>query len=534
MAPDLAHSASRPFAFLVSTTPCARVIRSNLGSAAYSYYFVLEALAPVLEELGVWRLIDQPASSLPFAAAAAESQGYRPIHLAINPPQDCYFSPAVPNVILPFWEFPDLPAEDFDSDTRQNWVRACRPASLVLAACEFTARAFERSGLHCPVAVVPVPLDPACFALPDWTPDRSWSIVCRHESWGGDSDHGAAVESAAPGDSSHDQQTIPLRSRAWNAARDRFRQAAKRMDPRDVHKIMRVKRGLDRLRGKSPAKIAYLGLRAGYRRQIRPWLSDEGVERMTRAKEGVLRALGRESVSVDPPPATKMLTLSGLIYTSFLNIGDRRKNWADLLTAFVLAFRDRSDVTLVLKLATSPRREPHEIKILKDYHEKLGIDHRCRIVVITEFLNEEQLAGLYEISTYYVNSSHAEGACLPLMRALAGGRPAIAPAHTAMADYMDDAVGFVVRSHAEPAFWPQDPRMKMITTRDRLVWSDLFGNFLESARVAAEEPERYATLATASRDRMTKHASREVVAAALREALRAIPEQSGDRFSWAS
>jgi glycosyltransferase involved in cell wall biosynthesis len=306
------------------------------------------------------------------------------------------------------------------------------------------------------------------------------------------------------------------------------------MDPRDVHKIMQLKRGVEKLKGKSPAKIAYLGLRATYRKHMRPWLSNEAIERMTRAKERALRALGREGATVDPPAPTSVLSLSGLVYTSFLNIGDRRKNWADMLTAFLLAFRDRADVTLVLKLATSPKREPHEIKIVKDRVETLGIRHLCRIVLITEFLNEDQLSGLHDVTTYYVNTSHAEGACLPLMRALAGGRPAIAPDHTAMADYMSSDVGFVIRSAPEPTFWPQDPQMKLVTTRYRLIWSDLHDAFLESARIAEREPWRYAEMAQAARDRMAAHASRDVTTQALQRALSLLPATSQEAFGWAS
>ena len=122
----------RPVAFLVSTTPCARSISEHMGSAAYSYYFVVEALAPVLETFGTWRLIDHPESRLAFAAAKARADGFRPVHLAINPLQDVYLSPAVPNVVFPFWEFPDLPTRDFGFDTRQNWARTSRPAARSL------------------------------------------------------------------------------------------------------------------------------------------------------------------------------------------------------------------------------------------------------------------------------------------------------------------------------------------------------------------------------------------------------------------
>src|SRR5579883_1864299 len=127
----------RPFAFLVSTTGCARDIEHHMGSAAYSYAFVLDALAPLLDQLGTWRLIDHPESRLPFAAARAAADGYRPVHLALNPPQDCYLTPALPNVIFPFWEFPDIPNRDFLYDTRQDWTSVCRSADLIITACQF-------------------------------------------------------------------------------------------------------------------------------------------------------------------------------------------------------------------------------------------------------------------------------------------------------------------------------------------------------------------------------------------------------------
>ena len=45
------------------------------GRPAYSYYFVVEALAPVLETFGTWRLIDHPESRLAFAAREGRGRG---------------------------------------------------------------------------------------------------------------------------------------------------------------------------------------------------------------------------------------------------------------------------------------------------------------------------------------------------------------------------------------------------------------------------------------------------------------------------
>src|SRR4029079_14909084 len=135
-------------------------------------------------------------------------------------------------------------------------------------------------------------------------------------------------------------------------------------------------------------------------------------------------------------------------------------------------------------LVTNPVREHHEVGLLCKRYQELGIGHRCRVVVITEFLNNDQMNDLMKFTTYYVNTSHAEGACLPLQQALAGGRPGLAPAHSAMADYMDDTVGFVIESHPEPSPWPHDPERRLETYWHRLVWSRLREAFVTSSEVA--------------------------------------------------
>ncbi len=61
--------------------------------------------------------------------------------------------------------------------------------------------------------------------------------------------------------------------------------------------------------------------------------------------------------------------------------------------------------------------------------------------MITDFLTDQQMGELMRVTTYYVNTSKAEGACLPLQQSLAAGRPSIAPNHTAMADFMTTVVG---------------------------------------------------------------------------------------------
>jgi glycosyltransferase involved in cell wall biosynthesis len=479
--------AGRPFAFLVSTTACARDIRQNMGNADYSYVFVLNALKPILEPLGTWKLVPNPESSLAYQASRAWAEGYRPVHLSLNPPQNAYLTPAVPTVMFPFWEFPQIPDRNFGYDTRQNWARMCRHADLVLTACRFTAEAFRGAGIDCPVEVVPVPLAPESFRVPDWDPAGSWTLSCRHTTFGPsadaqDGEHGGSV-SAPP--------------------------------------APRWKRGL---------RAGYRRIHGVYKNRVRRWISDEAANKIFQTKNALLRR-----AAYQPPvlPSTP-LTLRGLVYTSIFNLGDRRKNVEDMLTAFLSAFRDRPDATLVLKLATNPKREYYELKELGALYARLNIRHDCRVVVITDYLTEEQLGELMRVTTFYLNASRAEGACLPVQEAMAAGRPALAPRHTAMADYMDDEAGFVVASHPEATFWPHDSEHRYDSTWHRLVWSDLRDRLLESARVAEDDPARYRRLSAAARERMAGHASRAVATEALRRALEQLPESEPGAHSWAA
>ncbi len=76
--PRNVRSDAGTYEFFVSTTGCAGDLKRHLGSADYSYGFVLRALAPALEALGSWRLIELPESRLPYLAEQTRAQGASP------------------------------------------------------------------------------------------------------------------------------------------------------------------------------------------------------------------------------------------------------------------------------------------------------------------------------------------------------------------------------------------------------------------------------------------------------------------------
>jgi glycosyltransferase involved in cell wall biosynthesis len=423
---------------------------------------VLRALGPVLEELGSWRRIERPESRLPYLAERSRAEGRRPVHLILHPAHQANFVGGVPNVLFPFWEFPRIPDRDFGHETRQNWKRMSRGADLIVCACELTARAFREAGVGCPVEVVPVPVDSAAFAVPGWDEGRSWTVSGRMLVL----DSGACAPPAPFG-------SIPEDAGWMLRARHRFNCEAQR------------------------------------------WLNDRAFHRLQAVKRRVLRRPEPE-----PPllPASE-ITLSGLIYLSVFNPSDLRKNLEDLLTAFLRAFHDRGDVTLVLKLATSRVAEHKDIAAIRKIRSKFGPGCRARIVLLTEYLDDGQMLGLMGVSTFYVNASRAEGACLPLQQALAAGRPAIAPGHTSMADYVRPDSAFLIGSDPEPTHWPHDPEKRIETVWHRISWADLRDRFVESSRLVEGDRAGYERMSQAARDSMAGYAERDVVVGRLRRAL---------------
>ncbi|GIW87325.1 MAG: hypothetical protein KatS3mg108_1649 [Isosphaeraceae bacterium] len=442
-----------PLRLLVSTS--AGVDRAaTLGHADYSYGFVLEAYVPVLERLGRVHRLDRPESRLLPLAERALLAGERPIHLAFAPLHKVYLTPGVPTIAFPFWEFPDLPNRPFGTDTRQDWTRMARYLDGIAVACQMMGRALERHARG-PVAVVPVPLRASWFDLEDWRPDRTEVLECKHLRFEGTLERRLATE----------------RSRAGLA-----RSIARR------------------------AKSVY----ADY---VWPRLSPRQRAFVHRLARGTVRRdLERHS-----PLERRPLVLGGIVFTSVFNLLDERKNPRDLLTAFLLEFKTRSDATLVLKLTSCPATEAEVVRRLNQLYRSLGIEHRCRVVAILDYLDDAQMAALMRATTAYVNASLAEGACLPLQDAMASGRPVVAPDHTAMADYIDQEVGCVVGSSAEPTHWPHDPERRIETSWRRINWESLRYGLREVAWAAEYDRRRYARWSQAARKRIGELASAEVV-----------------------
>jgi len=184
-----------------------------------------------------------------------------------------------------------------------------------------------------------------------------------------------------------------------------------------------------------------------------------------------------------------------ILYTSIFNPKDGRKNWEDIITAFVYAFREDAGATLLIKITYHELNELYEdifTFLIQLYPFK------CRLMFIHGFLSDEQYQQLLLHSHFVVNASRGEGQCLPLMEFMSSGVPAIAPANTAMAEYIDGTNAFIVESSPELTFWPHDPRQLFRTLWHQVNWESLFNAFRESADVYRNSPDVYQRMATAA------------------------------------
>lgn len=443
-------------ALIVSSLYTAAEMGDRIGREAYSYRFVYQAFAPLLERWARTTEITQAESRLDYAIHQARGQGQEPIHLSFLPLHLLYLTQHARTVAFPFWEFPDLPNSDFANNPRNNWVRLADRLGLILTACTFTRDAFRRAGVQTPVEVVPVPIRNEYFGVSPWT--------------------GGEVKLACPA------YVFPEPAPATPAANPW-----------------------------APVRLGDLPLRARlrsvYKSYIKPRLRPKIDKYLTLAARGIaaMRQARHEDIRVPfaPRPA---LDLKGIVYTTILNPFDPRKNWQDLLSAFVLALGDRDDATLVVKLVVCPQLAAAALNGMIGYYQGLGVAHRCRVAFVAEYLSAEQMVTLARGSTYYLNTARAEGACLPLQDFLAAGRPGVAPTHTAMADYFDDAIGFPLSASLEPAAWPHDPESRLTTRWHRLDWQALYEQLQQSYRIARDQPGRYQALATKGRARMLEFA----------------------------
>ena len=482
-------------------------ISQSLGRPEYSYYFVLKAYRPVLESLGRVHVVASTAEvdTLYQQLLAA---GEDSVFLSFTPPQKTPVDLQCPTICVVAWEFDSIPDEQWDNDPRQDWTQMLARQGRVITLSSHTARAIRRAmGEDFPVLVLPTPLWENFAAI------RQQHVPAPVNPGATLAIKGCIFDSHTLGLSA--DALIPTPLTAEQEAALAAELEAARPPPLTLKRRLVIARhylrlwalDLGRQQAEPLPRVKFLhnwyweGLRDLVPENLHGWL-----EQRLPAICGPQPLPVIEPPPLDLPDTTSVVEtrVDGVVYVTVFNPKDGRKNWHQLITAFCWAFRETPDATLVLKITQND---------LASYYSELMTllaqltPFACRVVVMHGYLDDAQYAGLYQAASFYVNASRCEGLCLPLMEFMSSGKPVIAPDHTAMEDYIDESVAFVVGSSEELTIWPQDTRIIYRTLRYRPDWGSLKNAYERSYRMAKAQPQDYQRMSAAAVQRMHDYCS---------------------------
>ena len=506
---------------LVHSSYNARSIAGGLGKAEYSYYFVMAGFLPALRQLGTVVEINDPEREADAIFDACQRKNEPCVLLCFAPPYQVPITLRCPTIPVIAWEFTTIPCEAWGDDPRNDWRVVFAHCGRVITLSRHTARLVQDAmGPKFPVFAIPTATYDA-FANPAATsPPVLAGREIRFQGFLFDSAADGRFADALIGPSAGGAFVVPTPGSP--ILENNPSVLPERADPNPTPSIPR-RRGV---RERVSLTVQYL--RAWYRDVVRDVLPGPLTRLVSLGGRSLYRAyrlalpLPVPGTSPPPPPSPEQVwpehtvTLNGVVYASVLSPQDGRKNWHDLLSGFLWTFRENPGATLILKLPLTGglNAYPAMRALLARF-----APFQCRVVLLAGFLEDAEYKPFVQAATYYVNTSYGEGLCLPLMEFLSAGKPAIAPDHTAMADYITPSNAFVLCASLEHNVWPHDPRDIFTTMRYRLNWQSLASAFEASYLSAITNDKRYTAMSAAAQTTMRNFCSADVVREALADAL---------------
>lgn len=469
--------------FLVYTKYNSDTIRDSIGESEYSYYYVLKKFLPVLRSIGEVRRVAEPALEVDALYEAALTEGKDCFFLSFTAPHNTLIGLKCPTIPVFAWEYDTIPDESWDGEERNNWVYVLNKLGAAITHSDHSVQVVKKAvGEDFSIISCPAPLEER-FSFPlaqiqqkqaiqEYKVYLSKEVVDSREVRG-------VIMSSKKSMADRIEITHTL-LQSWS------HKVVEDMIPHRLYRFIRA---------------TYL-------------LTGTLVARTLRGINAVIGTLKpRPKTKKEGTPAKVVQTaspttvVSGIIYTSILNIFDNRKNYSDMLTAFCFAFRDNADATLILKTPIMGSLYFYREKVV-NFLRKLP-PFKCRVVVIGNYLDSQSYVELLQATSFYVNTSYGEGQCLPLMEYMAAGVPAIAPKATALADYVHESNAFILKTCAVPTAWQHDERRAMRTVQHRPDWYSLVEAYQTSYQVAKDQQEVYRKMSASAHLTLKDHISEE-------------------------
>jgi glycosyltransferase involved in cell wall biosynthesis len=130
-----------------------------------------------------------------------------------------------------------------------------------------------------------------------------------------------------------------------------------------------------------------------------------------------------------------------------LNPHDIRKNFGNLVTAFVKFRQEHPDAILLLKMTAQGDLGKLQTTAFRREFPSFPETTFENVYFIPQKLSDSKLQMLIDSCQNYVSPSRAEGQNLPLCEAMVSGRVCITPDHTSMSDYVTNDSAIILESN---------------------------------------------------------------------------------------
>jgi glycosyltransferase involved in cell wall biosynthesis len=471
---------------LISSKVSSANIQASLGKPEYSYFFLMKDFLPALERVGTVIQVQSP-DEIDSLHASYTAQGESVIFISFSPPHQTPLNLSCPTVTLFAWEFDSLPSVAWDSNPQNDWRYVFAHSHGAIATSREAALLVEQAmGDDFPVTSLPAPV---------W--DRFAAI-------------GSINSTSTSGEREFPFTGIVIDSPLLGLSADGL---VRKAEETPIQETVMPQPPAGHFQAKPLLEAWRLSMTL-----VKDWWKE--IRHSTDSNDAILASPQRQVT----PEVPQHIKVRGIVYTTVLNPADGRKNWIDLITAFCWAFKHSDETTLIVKM-THHDLEFYRVALMTLLSRLAPF--RCRVLVLHGFLEGEHYQGLIRASDFYVNASSGEGLCLPLMEFLASGKPAIAPDHTAMADYVNERLAFVLKHSLEPTCWPHDPTGMLFTHRHRLNWQSLMQAFRSSHQMARDNPSQYQEMSREAYQQMRYFASVEQVSKPLERFLQQVLDTEG-------
>jgi glycosyltransferase involved in cell wall biosynthesis len=161
-----------------------------------------------------------------------------------------------------------------------------------------------------------------------------------------------------------------------------------------------------------------------------------------------------------------------VVISTWLNISDSRKNFETLVLAYFYSAREIQNTVLLVKVIGGTFEEKKAMDIILRIAKKLNF-RIPQVLLISSFLEQIEFSSLINVADIYINTSSAEGICLPAMEHGATGALMVLPKNTAFLSNFSGRTNSLVEVDTVPTFFPVDSSRILKTSWSPPIFSSL-------------------------------------------------------------